>query len=86
MANTQQAKKRAKQSEKRRQHNVGQRSALRTSIKKVLKTIQAGDKTAATESYQSLTSLTDKSVNKNLIHANKAARIKSRMSNKLKAM
>ena len=44
MANTAQAKKRAKQAEKSRIRNAGQRSNLRTFVKKVLAAVKAGDK------------------------------------------
>ena len=47
MANTAQARKRARQSEKRRQHNAALKSEMRTSIKKVRKLILAGDKAGA---------------------------------------
>ncbi|KPK31771.1 MAG: 30S ribosomal protein S20, partial [Betaproteobacteria bacterium SG8_40] len=53
MANIASAKKRAKQSAKRRAHNVGLRSELRTMIKKVRKSIEAGDKKAAMAEFQS---------------------------------
>ncbi|PIZ05136.1 MAG: 30S ribosomal protein S20 [Gammaproteobacteria bacterium CG_4_10_14_0_8_um_filter_38_16] len=85
MANTLSAKKRAKQSEARRERNFSQKSTLRTSIKKVLKSIQNSDKTAAQTAFKAVTLLADRAVNKKLIHANKAARIKSRLNQKLKA-
>ncbi|MGL4900160.1 MAG: 30S ribosomal protein S20, partial [Shewanella sp.] len=43
MANSKSAKKRALQSEKRRQHNASRRSMLRTYVKKVIAAIKAGD-------------------------------------------
>ena len=52
MANTPQAKKRARQAEKRRAHNASRRSMMRTAIKKVLKAVEAKDKSAAQEAYR----------------------------------
>lgn len=86
MANTSSAKKRAKQAVVRRQRNFSQKSTLRTSIKKVIKAVQSGDKTQAQAALKEVTMLSDRAVNKKLVHANKAARIKSRLNQKLKAM
>ncbi len=86
MANTRQAKKRARQSEDRRIHNSGLRSTLRTSVKKVLKAIQAGDKENARAAFRSAEPVIDRIADKGLIHKNKAARHKSRLSARLKAM
>jgi hypothetical protein len=47
MANTAQARKRARQAEKTRKHNASLKSELRTAVKKVRKAIAAGDKAAA---------------------------------------
>lgn len=86
MANTAQAKKRAKQAETRRQRNFSQKSTMRTAIKKVLKAVQGGDKATACATMKEVSALADRAVGKNLIHANKAARIKSRLNVKLKAI
>lgn len=86
MANTAQAKKRAKQAEVRRQRNFSQKSTMRTAIKKVLKAVQSGDKALAQSSYKEVSSLADRAVGRNLIHANKASRLKSRLNVKLKAI
>ena len=86
MANIQSAKKRARQAIKNRLRNAGQRSALRTKIKAVVKLIDAGDKAAAAEAYKQAVPVIDASVSKNLIHANKAARHKSRLNSRIKAM
>ena len=80
MANTASARKRARQAEKNRQHNVALRSRLRTAIKRVLKTLESGDKKLATEAYQRAVPIIDTSVNKKLIHKNKAARHKSHLN------
>jgi small subunit ribosomal protein S20 len=86
MANSAQARKRARQSEKQRQHNTSLRSTLRTAIKKVAKAVQAGDKDAAKAVYQESMSVVDSIADKQIIHKNKAARHKSRLSAAIKAM
>ncbi|WP_295879255.1 30S ribosomal protein S20 [uncultured Thiohalocapsa sp.] len=86
MANSAQARKRARQAEKHRQRNAAQRSTLRTAVKKVLKAIRAGDKTAAAEAYKAAVPVIDRAAGKGLIHANKAARHKSRLNKHVKAL
>ena len=86
MANSAQARKRARQADKQREHNASQRSELRTAIKKVTKAIAAGDKVAAQAVFQESTSIVDSIADKKIIHKNKAARHKSRLSAAIKAM
>ena len=86
MANSAQARKRARQSEKQRVHNASLRSELRTAIKKVKKAIASGDKAAAQSVFQSSVSTVDSIADKKIIHKNKAARHKSRLSAAIKAM
>lgn len=86
MANSAQAKKRARQAEKNRMRNAGQRSNLRTYIKKVLAAVNAGDKEKAQAAYQAATPVIDSAVNKGLIHKNKAARSKSRLNAKIRGL
>jgi small subunit ribosomal protein S20 len=86
MANTAQARKRARQSEKRRQHNASLRSSLRTAVKKVKKAISAGDKAAAEKIMQASQAVIDRIADKKIIHKNKASRDKSRLSKRIKAM
>ncbi len=86
MANTPQAKKRARQSEVRRRHNASQRSALRTAIKKTVAAVEAGDYEAATAAYVSVVPALDKAVTHGIIHRNKAARHKSRLNAGVKAL
>lgn len=86
MANTAQAKKRARQSEVRRQHNAALRSNMRTSIKKVIKAIQGGDQAAANAAFKSGMSTVDGMVTKGLAHKNTVARQKSRLNARIKAM
>lgn len=80
MANTAQAKKRARQAEQRRQHNVSLRSMLRTSVKKVVKAIEAGNKQEALIVFKATQPIIDRMAHKGIIHKNKAARHKSRLS------
>ena len=86
MANSKQAVKRARQAVLRRAHNVALRSKMRTHIKNVVKAIQAGDKEQATAAYRKAVPVIDSSVSKGMIHANKAARHKSRLNRDIKAM
>jgi small subunit ribosomal protein S20 len=86
MANTVQARKRARQSIKQNMHNASLRSELRTAIKKVQKAIGAGDKAAAQKVYQESISTIDRIADKKIIHKNKAARHKSRLSAQVKAL
>ena len=86
MANSAQAKKRARQAEKNRQHNTGLRSKLRTTIKNVIRAIEAGDKSAAEAAYKVAAPTIDNMSGKGLVHANKAARHKSRLNSHIKAM
>ena len=86
MANTAQARKRARQSVKVNAHNAALRSTLRTAIKKVIKSIEAGDKAAAMVTYQENVSVIDRIADKKIIHKNKAARHKSRLTAAIKAL
>ena len=86
MANSAQARKRARQAEKHRQHNASRRSMMRTYVKNVVKAIAAGDKEAATEAYKQAVPVIDRTANMDLIHKNKAARHKSRLNTQIKAM
>ncbi|VVC75187.1 30S ribosomal protein S20 [Aquicella siphonis] len=86
MANTKQAKKRVRQSEKHRRHNASMRSMLRTYIKKVTAAIAAGNQEAALASLQEATPVIDRMVNKGIIHKNKAARHKSRLTQHVKKL
>ncbi len=86
MANSAQARKRARQAAKQRLHNMSQRSAYRTAVKKVRKAIEAGDKAAAQALLNENMGVIDGLARKNIVHKNKAARHKSRLSAAIKAM
>jgi small subunit ribosomal protein S20 len=86
MANTAQARKRARQAVKLNAHNASQRSTLRTAIKAVRKAIEGGDKAAATQIFQASVSTIDSIADKKIVHKNKAARHKSRLAAALKSL
>jgi small subunit ribosomal protein S20 len=77
MPNTKSAIKRARQSERRADHNKGQRSRLRTAIKRC---VGATDADTAEEAFRESSALLDRYANRNLIHRNKAARKKSQLA------
>ncbi|HNC51308.1 MAG TPA: 30S ribosomal protein S20 [Accumulibacter sp.] len=84
MANSAQARKRARQAVKQRAHNTSLRSSLRTAVKRVRKAILAGDKAAAQSIYRESVAVIDRVADKKIIHKNKAARHKSRLSAQVK--
>lgn len=86
MANSSQARKRVRQSEKRQQHNAGIRSSMRTHIKKVIKAIASGDKAQAESAYKAAVPVIDSTARKGLVHANKAARHKSHLNQHIRNM
>ncbi|CAM3733281.1 30S ribosomal protein S20 [Rheinheimera salexigens] len=86
MANIKSAKKRAIQSERRRQQNASQRSMMRTFIKKTYAAVVTADVTASTEALNKMMPILDRMAAKGLIHKNKAARHKSRLNAHVKAL
>jgi len=86
LANSAQARKRARQAEKRRVQNVTLRSSMRTAVKKVVYAIDAGDKEAASEAFKSAAPALDSAVTKGLLHRNNADRRKSRLNGRIKAL
>ena len=86
MANSAQARKRARQAENRRQHNASRRSMMRTYLKKVLYAIEEGDKDKAVAAYAKAVPLIDRAAGRGLIHKNKAARHKSRLNAQIQAL
>lgn len=86
MANSKSAVKRAKQAVRRRSGNMALRSRMRTAMKKVLKALAAGDRDKAATEYRAAVPLIDGMVNKGLIHRNKAARHKSRLNARVRAL
>jgi len=86
MANTAQARKRARQGEVRRKHNTSLKSALRSAIKSVKKAVAAGDKAAALKEFQLQQSVIDRVADKKIVHKNLASRSKHRLAQAIKAM
>ena len=86
MANTASAKKRARQAVKARARNAGQRSMIRTTIKKVVKAVDAKDKVAAQTAFAEMVPVLDRYANRGMIHKNKAARHKSRLTARINAL
>ena len=86
MANTKSAEKAAHQAEKHRARNVALRSRMRTAVRTVGSAIAVGDKEAARNSYQRAVPVIDSLVSKQIIHRNKAARHKSRLTARIRAM
>ena len=86
MANTASARKSARQSEIRRQHNASLTSTMRTAIKNVKKAVASGDKSAAAAALITSMSKIDRTAAKGVIHRNAAARHKSRLALAVKAL
>jgi small subunit ribosomal protein S20 len=77
LANSASAEKRIRQERKRNEHNRGQRSRMKTAIKRVM---TASDAESATTAYREVSAMLDRMATRNLIHRNKAARKKSQLA------
>ncbi|MPY86607.1 MAG: 30S ribosomal protein S20 [Luteitalea sp.] len=86
MANHASALKAHRQNLKRRERNRVHRSRLRTSLKAVHKALAAGKVDEVTQNMSATTSIVDKMASKGIIHANAAARYKSRLVKRLSAL
>jgi small subunit ribosomal protein S20 len=86
MANTPQAKKRARQNEARFQINKARRSRIRTFLRKAEEAIESGDKEAATSAVRALQPELMRGVTKGVFHKNTASRKMSRLSARVKAL
>jgi len=86
VANTKSAEKAARQAADHRVRNVALRSRLRSAVRSVTEAIEAGKKADATASYKRAVPVIDSLVNKKIVHANKAARHKSRLNARIRAM
>ena len=86
MANSPQARKRAKQADVRRNHNASLRSRARTYVKKTLAAIATGEQQAASDAFRETAPILDSMVTKGIYNKNKCARIKSRLNAKIKAI
>ncbi|AGX87247.1 30S ribosomal protein S20 [Candidatus Symbiobacter mobilis] len=79
-------RKRARQDIKRNAANTALRSRYRTAVKNVAKAVLAGDKDTAVAQLAKMQSVVDSIADKGIFHKNKAARDKSRMCAKVKAL
>jgi len=86
MPNTKSAKKRLKQDNRRRDTNRSTKRAIRTECKKVLAAVSAGDVAQAEVELRSATKMVDQAAAKQVIHRNASARVKSRLSARIKAL
>jgi small subunit ribosomal protein S20 len=86
LANSPQARKRARQNDKRRAHNASLRSLVRTKIKQVIAATRSGDAEAARAAFDAAVPVIDRMAGRGIIKKNKAARHKSRLNAKVKAL
>lgn len=86
MANHPSAKKRHRQSLKRREHNRHYRTRLRGAVKSVRQAVEADDKEKAEELLAPTLSLVDRVAGKGIVHRNKAARTKSRLTKAVRGL
>lgn len=86
MANIKQQKKRVVTNEKAHKRNVAYKSMVKTSIRKVRKAIEAGNKEQAQELYRAAARKLDIIAAKGVIHKNQAANRKSALALKVNAM
>ena len=86
MANITASKKAARQTLKHREHNVSLLSRFRSSVKSVVNALDRNDAAGAKDAYRRALPIIDATADKRLIHRNKAARHKSRLNARLRAM
>jgi small subunit ribosomal protein S20 len=86
MANSRSARKRARQAERRHAHNASRRSLLRTSIRRVLRAIDQGNRESPQSALITAVPIIDRMATHGIIHRNKAARQKKRLNAVLKRL
>jgi len=86
MANHLSALKRARQTSKRTATNRNNTSRLRGTLRELRESIAKGDKATAEKTYRETVSALDKAIQKGVIHKNTAARYKSRLSKRVRAV
>ncbi|WP_457647171.1 30S ribosomal protein S20 [Profundibacter sp.] len=86
MANSPQAKKRARQNERRYQINKARRTRVRTFLRKVEEAIESGDKDAAQAALRAVQPELMRGVSRGIFHKNTVARKMSRLSARVKAL
>ena len=86
MANIKSARKRARQAQERRVHNMSLRTAVRTAIKNAKKALAGGDRAAAEKTLRESQRVIDRVVAKGILHRNAGDRHKSRLAQSLKTV
>ncbi|MBE0553878.1 MAG: 30S ribosomal protein S20 [Rhodobacteraceae bacterium] len=86
MANTEQSKKRARQSEARYAVNKARRSRIRTFVRKVEEAIASGDAAAAAEALKNAQPELARGVTKGVLHKNTVSRKISRLASRVKSL
>ena len=86
MANTDSARKRIRQTEKRTARNKARKSRVRTFVRKLEEAIASGDKAAAQEAFRAAQPEMQRAVTKGTLHANTVSRKISRMSARVKSL
>jgi small subunit ribosomal protein S20 len=86
LANSKQAKKRARQAETARCRNASRKSEMRTYLKQTTKAIEDGNTEVASKLYTTAASTVDRMASSGIIHKNKAARHKSRLNARIKKL
>jgi small subunit ribosomal protein S20 len=86
LANTKSAEKAARQSTVHRARNDALTSQLRSAIRKATAALKTGNQADALSALNSATPVIDSMVNKGIIHRNKAARHKSRLTKQVRAL
>ena len=79
-------RKRARQDVKLNAHNSALRSRFRSMVKNVQKAVASGDKAKAADVFKVAQRVIDSVAEKGIFHKNKAARTKSRLAAKVKAL
>ena len=80
------AKKRHRQNLRDRERNRQAKTVIKNSIRKVLEAVSAGDATLAREQLKGAAKMADRAAAKGTIHKNRAARIKSRLSSRVRGL
>ncbi len=86
MANTDSARKRIRQTEKRTARNKARKSRVRTFVRKLEEAIASGDKTAAQDAFRAAQPEMQRAATKGTLHANTVSRKISRLSARVKAL
>ncbi len=86
MANRRSSIKKIRVDKRRRETNIRVGSELKTVAKKVREFITAKKKPEAELALRELFSKLDKAVKKNIIHRNRASRVKSRVQARIRAL